>query len=127
MTNGETLLLKILMYLPKVLFATIGGIISLIFSDDIKADGSVKIGYMVILKLTVSVALGLAIGDWTIFFYDLHHVPVMAVGLIFLMSSVFGLLALGILYRSVQLTLTNKTLAEVISEVKRAFLAVFGK
>ncbi|MGP4864630.1 hypothetical protein ACTXGK_10605 [Psychrobacter sp. T6-5] len=127
MINGEALLAKMLMYMPKILFATIGAVVSLIFSGDIKPDGSLKIGWGIIIKMSVSIAIGLAIGESFIFYYDLQHIPMAAVGIVFLLSSIFGLLALGLLYRSIELTFTNKKLSDIIKEVKQAFAAVFGK
>lgn len=127
MTNGEAILINVLAYLPKVLFAVIGGGIALIFSGDIRSDGCVKIGWGIIIKLSASVALGIAIGDAMIFYLDWQHIPIAALGLVFLIGAALGMLLLGLVYRSVELTFTDKTLPEIIKEVKDAFFAVFGK
>jgi len=127
MGSAEALLLKLIVYLPKILFATIGGIIALIFSGDIKPDGSVKIGWGLIFKLSISIALGLSIGETVIYYYGWSQHPVIAIGIVFLMSSAFGMFLLGIVYQSLQLTFTDKTVPEIIKEVKDAFFAVFGK
>ena len=127
MGSAEALLLKLAIYMPKVLFATIGGIIALIFSGDIKPDGSVKIGWGLIVKLSISIALGLSIGETVIYYYGWSQHPVIAIGIVFLMSSAFGMFLLGIVYQSLQLTFTDKTISEIIKEVKDAFFAVFGK
>jgi len=46
-------------------------------------------------------------------------------GFIMLMFAMFGLLSIGILYQSIAL-LKSKPLPEVISEIKAAFLAIWG-
>lgn len=127
MGSGEALLFKLMVYMPKVLFATVGGIVALIFSGDIKPDGSVKIGWSLIIKLSISIAIGLSIGETVIHYYGWYTYPVMAIGIVFLLASAFGMLLLGIVYQSLKLTFTDKTLPEIVKEVKDAFFAVFGK
>jgi len=127
MGSLEALLLKLIMYLPKVLFAIIGAIIALIFSGDIKPDGSVKIGWGLIIKLSISIALGLSIGETVIYYFDWTQIPVVAIGLVFLLASALGMLVLGMVYRSLQLTFTDKTVSEIIKEIQGAISAIFGK
>lgn len=112
---------------PKFCLLLSGGVIALIFSGDIRSDGCVKIGWGIIIKLSASVALGIAIGDAMIFYLDWQHIPIAALGLVFLIGAALGMLLLGLVYRSVELTFTDKTLPEIIKEVKDAFFAVFGK
>jgi len=127
MGSAEALLLKLIVYLPKILFATVGGIIALILSGDINSDGLLKLGWGVIIKLSVSITLGLTIGEPVIYYFGWDAYPVMVIGIVFLLSSALGLLALGIIYRMIQLTFTDKTVAEAIKEVKDAAFAIFGK
>jgi len=127
MGSAEALLLKLIVYLPKILFAVIGAIIALIFSGDIKSDGSVKIGWGIIVKLAVSITLGLSIGETVIYYYGWTDHPVMTIGIVFLVSSALGMLVLGMVYRSLQLTFTDKTVSEIIREMKAALAAILGK
>ena len=48
----------------------------------------------------------------------------MAQGFVMLMFAVFGLLAIGIIYQSMQM-LKGKSFMQIIAEVKQAFGAIF--
>ena len=49
----------------------------------------------------------------------------MAQGFVMLIFAVFGLLTIGIAYQSIAL-MQGKSIAEVIAEVKSAFIAIVG-
>ena len=113
----------------KLLALLLGGVIALVLSDDIKVDNqdnaSLKIKPRVIVKLLCSIGLGLFLGEWTIDYWDFEHLNYYAQSAVLMMFSVFGMLIFGIVYRSVQLTLHEKTLSEIVTEVKsviKAFL-----
>jgi cyanate permease len=54
------------------------------------------------------------------------HLSAMAQGSVFLLTAVFGLLAIGILYQSVEM-LRGKTLSQIAMEVSSAFKAIFKR
>lgn len=55
----------------------------------------------------------------------IHFLAQLAQGFVMLMFAVFGLLAIGIVYQSIAL-MHGKSLAEVIAEVKAAFVAIIS-
>ncbi|OPH36054.1 hypothetical protein [Moraxella equi] len=122
-------LLENMPFLIKLLALLLGGIIALVLSGDIKIDdndnANLKINGKVIIKLLCSIGLGLFLGEWTIDYWEFEHLNYYAQSAVLMMFSVFGMLIFGIVYRSIQLTLHEKTLSEIIIEVKnvvRAFL-----
>lgn len=112
----------------KLLAVTIGSIFALILSGDIDidSDGKAKLNINLIvgLKLIISIGIGYFIGEFTVSYWDFTNLPIPAQGTIFMFHSIFGMLVLGIVYRSIQLTLTDKTLLELILEMKRIIRAI---
>lgn len=111
----------------KLLALLLGGVIALVLSGDIKIDdddnASIKISPKVIVKLLCSIGLGLFLGEWTIEYWDFEHLNYYAQSAVLMMFSVFGMLIFGIVYRSAQLTFHEKTLSEIIFEVKNVIKA----
>lgn len=122
----DIILLKLLVFLPKVFAAVIGAILGLMLSGDIGRDGKIQVNVSVIIKFTIAVTISLYGGEASIEYYQLQDYSVMTHGFVMLMWAVFGMLAIGIVYQSVAL-LQGKPLSAVIKEIKDAAFAIFGK
>lgn len=122
----EQLSIKALPWFLKIIAAVIGAIFALTLSGDIDTQGRIKINISVIMKFVFSVAISLYGGSAFIEYYDLAaHYSHVAQGFVMLMFAVFGMLAIGIVYQSIAL-MHGKSLAEVIAEVKAAFIAILS-
>lgn len=112
----------------KMLAVVIGSIFALILSGDIEIneDGKARlnINLMVGLKLLISIGLGYFIGEFTVNYFNFSHSPIPVQGTILMLHSIFGMLVLGMVYRSFQLTFTDKTLHELIVEIKKIVRAI---
>ncbi len=122
----ELIILKLMVFLPKVFAAVIGAIFGLMLSGDIGKDGKIQVNMSVIVKFTIAVTISLFGGAAHIEFMGYQNYSVMTQGAIMLVWAVFGMLAIGIVYQAVALW-QGKTIAEVIKEVKDAAFAIFGK
>lgn len=115
-------LTKTVPFLVKLFALIVGGIISLILSGDIRLDkqdnANLRINLKIILKITCAIGLGLFFGEFTIDYFDFEHLNYYAQAVFYLIFSAFGMLIFGIIYRSLQLTFTDKTLSEIIAEIK---------
>ena len=121
----EQLSIKALPWFIKILAAVVGAIFALTLNGDIDKEGRIKINVSVIMKFAFSVAISLYGGAAFIEYHELNNYSHMAQGFVMLMFAVFGLLAIGIVYQSIAL-LKGKSLAEVIAEVKAAFIAILS-
>lgn len=122
----ELVILKLMVFLPKVFAAVIGAIFGLMLSGDIGKDGKIQVNMSVIIKFTIAVTISLFGGAAHIEFMGYQDYSVMTQGAIMLVWAVFGMLAIGIVYQAVALW-QGKTIAEVIKEIKDAAFAIFGK
>lgn len=122
----DIILLKLLVFLPKVFAAVIGAVFGLMLSGDIGKDGKISVNISVIFKFTIAVTISLFGGAAHIEIMGYQNYSVMTHGAIMLVWAVFGMLAIGIVYQAVAL-MQGKTLAEVAKEVKDAAWAIFGK
>ena len=122
---NDPLSIKGLPWLFKIIAAVVGAIFALTLSGDIDTEGRIKITMGVIMKFTFSVAISLYGGSAFIEYYGWHVYSHIAQGFVMLIFAVFGLLAIGIVYQSIAL-MQGKSLAEVIAEVKSAFIAIVG-
>ncbi|MGM8890639.1 MULTISPECIES: hypothetical protein [unclassified Psychrobacter] len=122
----ELIILKLMVFLPKVFAAVIGAIFGLMLSGDIGKDGKIQVNMSVIVKFTIAVTISLFGGAAHIEFMGYQDYSVMTQGAIMLVWAVFGMLAIGIVYQAVALW-QGKTIAEVIKEIKDAAFAIFGK
>lgn len=125
MTNKAGILESLTKFIPFIvkLFALIvGGLLSLILSGDISLDShknaKLTINLYVIIKITCAVGIGLFIGDFVIDYWDFEHLNYYAQAAFYLFFSAFGVMVFGVIYRSIQLTFTDKTLSEIITEIK---------
>lgn len=116
------ILTKTIPFLTKLFALIVGGIISLVLSGDIRLDNednaNLKINLKIILKITCAVGLGLFIGEFVIDYYDFEYLNYYAQAIFYLIASAFGMLIFGVIYRSIQLTFTDKTLSQIVSEIK---------
>lgn len=112
-------------WMIKIVPAIVGAILALVLSGDIDKDGKIQISLSVICKFTASVTVSLYGGSAFIEHFALLKASTMYQGFIMLMFAVFGLLVIGILYQSFAL-LKGKTITEIITEIKSAFLAIWG-
>jgi len=112
-------------WIIKVVPAVVGAILALVLSGDIDKEGKIQVTLGVIGKFLFSVSVSLYGGSAFIEYYELSKYSHMAQGFVMLMFAVFGLLAIGIVYQSIAL-MQGKTLSEVISEVKAAFISILG-
>ena len=112
-------------WIIKVVPAAVGAILALVLSGDIDANGKIQVSLGVIGKFLFSVSVSLYGGSAFIEYYELSKYSHMAQGFVMLMFAVFGLLAIGIVYQSIAL-MHGKSLAEVIAEVKAAFVAIIS-
>ena len=112
-------------WIIKVVPAVVGAILALVLSGDIDKEGKIKVSFGVISKFLASVTVSLYGGSAFIEHFNLLTKSIMYQGFVMLIFAVFGLLAIGISYQSIAL-LKGKTIAEVISEIKAAFIAIWG-
>ncbi len=123
---NDPISLKALPWFLKVFAAIIGAVFALVLSGDIDKDGKFKVSLGLIIKLMFSIAVSLFGGQAFIEYYRLGANSVMTHGFIMLMFAVFGMLLVGIAYQAVAMW-RGKTLSEIITEVKDAFCAIFGR
>ncbi|KRI47605.1 hypothetical protein APC42_10705 [Acinetobacter pittii] len=109
----------------KIFPAVIGAILALVLSGDIDKNGKIQVSASVITKFVCSVTVSLYGGSAFIEHYGYLATSTMFQGFIMLMFAVFGLLFIGIAYQSIAL-LKGKSMAEVIAEVKSAFVAILS-
>ena len=109
----------------KIFPAVVGAILALVLSGDIDANGKIQISLGVITKFVCSVTVSLYGGSAFIEHYGYLNSSTMFHGFIMLMFAVFGLLIIGIFYQSIAL-MQGKPFAEVIAEIKAAFVAIIS-
>ena len=112
-------------WIIKIVPAVVGAILALVLSGDIDKEGKIKISLGVIGKFLASVTVSLYGGSAFIEHFNLLTKSIMYQGFVMLIFAVFGLLTIGIFYQSIAL-LKGKSIAEVISEIKAAFIAIWG-
>lgn len=112
-------------WIIKIIPAVVGALLALVLSGDIDKEGKIQISMGVIGKFVASVTVSLYGGSAFIEHFDMLKTSTMYQGFVMLMFAVFGLLAIGILYQSIAL-LKGKPLPEVISEIKSAFVSIWG-
>ena len=122
----DVILLKLLVFLPKIAVAIIGAVFGLMLSGDIGKDGKIQVSMPVMFKFVIAVTISLVGGSAHIEIMKWQDYSVTVHGLIMLMWAVFGMLAIGIVYQSIAL-MQGKSLSEIIKEIKDAAFAIFGK
>ena len=109
----------------KLVPAVVGAILALVLSGDIDKEGKIQVTLGLIGKFLFSVSVSLYGGAAFIEYYELNQYSHMAQGFVMLIFAVFGLLTIGIVYQSIAL-MQGKSIAEVITEVRAAFVAIIG-
>lgn len=122
----DLILLKLVVFLPKIAVAIVGAVFGLMLSGDIGKDGKIKVSLPVMIKFVIAVTISLVGGSAHIEIMHWQNYSVVVHGFIMLMWAVFGMLAIGIIYQSIAL-MQGKSLAAVIKEIKDAAFAIFGK
>lgn len=108
----------------KILAVVIGAIFALTLTGDIDKNGKLNLNIGVLIKISFSAFLGL-VGGAFIVEHGHWELSVMGQSFVSMMVSVFGMLIVGIIYQSIKFTTQDKSLAEIISEIKQAFFAIF--
>lgn len=109
----------------KVIIAITGALFALVLGGHIK-DGKIDTKNVTFwITFLFSIAISLFGSDFVIEFLELSHYSESAKRFIYLMVAVFGALFVGIVYRAVQLTTHEKTLSEIIDEIKKATKSFF--
>lgn len=123
-------LTKAIPFLFKLVVVIMGGILSLLLSGDISTDDKNRLVlnhiYIICIKLISAIVLGLVIGEFIIDYWHFEHLSFYAQSIFNLLVSVFGIMIIGMLYRAYQLTFTDKTVAEIIIEIKNILRAFRG-
>lgn len=121
----DMLIVKAFAFIPKLICAVIGAILALVLSGDIDKDGKIQINRGVVLRFFIAVLTSLFFGEWIIEQYQLHT-SIAAQGSIMILTAVFGLLIIGVLYQGIAV-LKGKPIGEVLAEIVSAFKSIFGK
>ena len=125
MSGEKTMQENTLPWVIKLVPAVVGAILALVLSGDIDKEGKIQVTLGLISKFLFSVSVSLYGGAAFIEYYELNQYSHMAQGFVMLIFAVFGLLTIGIVYQSIAL-MQGKSIAEVITEVKAAFVAIIG-
>ncbi|WP_394260782.1 hypothetical protein [Moraxella boevrei] len=108
----------------KILAVIIGAVFALTLTGDIDKDGKLKLNIGVLIKFTFSAFFGFLMGEWVIEHFGLASYSYTTHGFIMMLCSVFGMLAVGIVYQSAKLATTDKTPSQIVAEVKATFKAI---
>ena len=125
MSGEKTMQENTLPWVIKLVPAVVGAILALVLSGDIDKEGRIQVTLGLIGKFLFSVSVSLYGGAAFIEYYELNQYSHMAQGFVMLIFAVFGLLTIGIVYQSIAL-MQGKSITEVITEVKAAFVAIIG-
>ena len=121
MTNNPTDLSLIL----KVFAVIIGAVFAMTLTGDIDTDGKLKLSFGVFTKIAFSAVFGFLSGEWLIEYMGWGHWSHASHGFIMMLCSVFGMTIVGIIYQAVLLSLSGKSLSEIVEEVKVTFKSIF--
>lgn len=121
-------LTKAIPFITKLFAVTLGGIIGLMLSGDIKLseDGKkadLRLNLYVTVKIACSIGLGLFLGNFTVEYFGWGHLSYYSQAVFYMLWSIFGLTIVGTLYRTWQLTTSDKTLYEIVVEIKKVIKA----
>lgn len=119
---------KAIPFFIKLFALIVGSLISLVLSGDIDVDknnnAKLIINLKVILKITCAIGLGLFAGEFTIDMFDFKRLNYYAQALFYVIFAAFGMLVVGILYRGLQLQFTDKSLSQIVEEIKNVVKAL---
>lgn len=112
-------------FIVKVFAVIIGAVFAMTLTGDIDSDGKLKLSFGVFVKITFSAVFGFLSGAWLIEYMDWSHWSYTSHGFVMMLCSVFGMTLVGIAYQSALLSLTDKTLSEIVAEIKVTFKSIF--
>lgn len=110
--------------LIKVFGVVVGAVFALTLTGDIDQQGRLHLNMGVLVKVAFSALLGFLMGGWLIDFAHWQDYSYMTHGFVMMMCSVFGMSLIGILYQSIRLTTADKTLPQIVAEIKSTFKAI---
>lgn len=113
---------KITYLLPQLLIivlSIIGALFGLAVGGHFDKNGSLKRNKkMFCITLLFAISFSISGGAFIIEHWGFVHYSQSAKGLIHLLAGVFGVLAIGTVYRAIQLSTHEKTLLEIVNEIK---------
>lgn len=113
-----------LQFFVKVIGVVIGAIFALTLTGDIDKQGKLNLNIGVLIKVAFSAYFGFLSGGWLIEYFEWGHYSHASQGFIMMLCSVFGMTVVGVAYQSFKLSTTDKTVPEIISEVKSTFKSI---
>lgn len=112
-------------FFVKVFAVIIGAVFAMTLTGDIDRDGKLKLSFGVFAKIAFSAVFGFLAGGWLIEYMGWQSLGYASHGFVMMLCSVFGMTLVGIVYQSALLSLTNKTLSEIVTEIKVTFKSIF--
>lgn len=113
---------KVSYFFPQfliIVLSIIGALFGLAIGGHFEENGTLKHNKkQFCITLLFAISFSISGGAFIIEHWGFAHYSQSAKGLIHLLTAVFGVLIIGIGYRSIQLTFTDKTLPEIIAEIK---------
>lgn len=109
----------------KIIAVIIGAIFALTLTGDIDKEGRLYLNISVIIKVAFSAFIGFLGGSALIEYMSWGNYSYASHGFVMMMCSVFGMAIVGVIYQAFKLSTTDKTLSEIITEIKDAFKAIF--
>lgn len=109
----------------KIIAVIIGAIFALTLTGDIDKEGRLHLNFLVIIKVAFSALIGFLGGSALIEYMNWGNYSYASHGFVMMMCSVFGMAIVGVIYQAFKLSTTDKTLSEIITEIKEAFKAIF--
>lgn len=111
--------------LLKIFIAIVSALFSLVLAGYIDKDGDLKLSNKnFYITFLFAICVSLFGGAFFIEYYQLTHYSEVSKGFIHLMFGVFSVTIIGIIYRSIQLSLNEKTLSEIVIEIKQAIASL---
>lgn len=117
--------LENLPFFLKVFAVIIGAVFAMTLTDDIDKDGKLKLSFGVFVKIAFSAVFGFLSGGWLIEYMGWQSRGYISHGFVMMLCSVFGMTLVGIVYQATLLSLTGKTLGEIVAEIKVTFKSIF--
>lgn len=112
-------------FFVKVFAVIIGAVFAMTLTGDIDRDGKLKLSFGVFVKIAFSAFFGFLSGAWLIECMNWSHWSHTSHGFVMMLCSVFGMTLVGIVYQSALLSLTDKTISEIVTEIKVTFKSIF--
>lgn len=112
-------------FFMKVLAVIIGAVFAMTLTGDIDKEGKLKLSFGVFTKITFSAVFGFLAGGWMIEYMGWQSWGYTSHGFVMMLCSVFGMTLVGIVYQAALLSLTGKSLSEIVAEIKETFKSIF--